>query len=271
MIQDNLFNHKQFAYLKWATALVLLSAFAYLLDQPRINANGGTWLGYTLGTIGALLILWLMWLGVRKRQYGNESGNLRAWVSAHIYLGSALAVVGTLHAGFQIGWNVHSLAYVLMMATIASGIWGLTLYIRLPKEMSDVLNKQGPEAISKQIADLDREAGKLVKNTSDVVERSISLSLKQGLYTSKSNRWTGQVPVCNTEKAVTCLQGLLGANPGLSELYRNQLQRLRALKQLRQYLHLRLWLELWLAVHVPLSFGLLAALVAHVMSVFFYW
>ena len=30
-------------------------------------------------------------------------------------------------------------------------------------------------------------------------------------------------------------------------------------------------MEVWLYVHVPLSIALLAALVAHVVSVFFYW
>lgn len=271
MIQDNLFNYRHFAFLKRAVALALISAISYLAYQPAITSNGGTWLGYGLGSIGAALIVWLMWLGVRKRQYANESGNLRAWVSAHIYLGLALAVVGTLHAGFQIGWNVHSLAYVLMMATIASGVWGLTLYIRLPQDMSDVLNRQGPEAISVQIANMDREASKLKKNTASVVERTVDLSLKQGIYQKRFNQWTGRVRNCQTDKAVAYLQSQLGSNPELSELYRNQVQRLRALKQLRHYFHLRFWLELWLAVHVPLSFGLLAALIAHVVSVFFYW
>jgi len=30
-------------------------------------------------------------------------------------------------------------------------------------------------------------------------------------------------------------------------------------------------LEVWLFVHVPLTFVLLAALFAHIISVFFYW
>jgi hypothetical protein len=30
-------------------------------------------------------------------------------------------------------------------------------------------------------------------------------------------------------------------------------------------------LDLWLFIHVPLSIALIAALVAHVVSVFFYW
>lgn len=271
MIQDNLFNYKRFVFLKWALLLTLISSFAYLFDQPRINANGGTWLGYTLGTVGALLIVWLMWFGIRKRQYANESGNLRGWVSAHIYLGLALSVVATLHTGFQIGWNIHSLAYVLTMATIGTGVWGLTFYLRYPTEMSNVLNRQSPEQIAVQIESLDREAGKLTKNADNHLVRTISDSLKQGIFESRRNQRTGTVKNCATDKAVNLLQQEMTRTDSLSDLYRNQVQRLRALKQLRKYYHMRYWLELWLAVHVPLSFGLLAALIAHVLSVFIYW
>jgi hypothetical protein len=30
-------------------------------------------------------------------------------------------------------------------------------------------------------------------------------------------------------------------------------------------------MDLWLYFHVPLSFSLLAALIAHIVAVFFYW
>jgi hypothetical protein len=30
-------------------------------------------------------------------------------------------------------------------------------------------------------------------------------------------------------------------------------------------------LEVWLFIHVPVTFALIAALVAHIVSVFFYW
>src|SRR5690606_30797663 len=100
--------------------LVSILLYAWpVYAEPR---NGGTWQGYTLGTIGALLIGWLLWLGVRKRRYAKGSGTVQGWVSAHVYLGSALLVVATLHAGFQLGWNIHSLAYLLMVAVILSGM-----------------------------------------------------------------------------------------------------------------------------------------------------
>lgn len=272
MIQDNLFNYKNFLFLRISVFLVLLSAFAYLFDQPTIVANGGTWLGYTLGSIGALLILWLLYLGVRKRQYTKQAGNLRAWVSAHIYLGIALAVVGTLHAGFQIGWNIHSLAYLLMMATIVSGIWGLVLYVRLPIKMSNTLNHKDPAAIVAEIESLDRDASKMgIRNMPEKIQRALNASNQQLIFNKKRERLTGCVRECKTEQVILLLQDQLGRSESLSNVYKNQVERLRALRQLRRYYCMRHWLNFWLLVHVPLSVGLLAALIAHVVSVFFYW
>ena len=51
----------------------------------------------------------------------DDAWSLKAWVSAHVYLGLSLIVIATLHTGFQFGWNVHTLAYALMMLVILSG------------------------------------------------------------------------------------------------------------------------------------------------------
>ena len=90
-----------------------------------------------LGTIGAGLILWLTALGMRKRAMTRKKWSLKAWTSAHVYLGLSLIVIATLHTGFQFGWNIHTLAYALMMLVIVSGIYGITAYAFLPKELSD--------------------------------------------------------------------------------------------------------------------------------------
>ena len=48
-------------------------------------------------------------------------------------------------------------------------------------------------------------------------------------------------------------------------------QKEAALTRLRRHLRIRALLEIWLYVHVPLTFALIAALSAHIISVFFYW
>jgi len=48
-------------------------------------------------------------------------------------------------------------------------------------------------------------------------------------------------------------------------------QKSEMLDQLRRDRRYRAILEIWLVAHVLLSFALLAALIAHVVSVFYYW
>src|SRR5262245_21950563 len=107
-------TYKIFRCAIFAGVLSTASIVAYLIDSPRDSQNGGTWLGYTLGTIAALLILYLMWFGVRKRSYRSTSGGAVGWLSAHVYLGLTLLLLATLHCGFQFGLNVHTAAYALM-------------------------------------------------------------------------------------------------------------------------------------------------------------
>jgi hypothetical protein len=50
------------------------------------------------------------------------------------------------------------------------------------------------------------------------------------------------------------------------------LQRRQAqLGRMRRHMRLKAMLEIWLYVHVPATFALLAALAAHIVSVFYYW
>ena len=48
-------------------------------------------------------------------------------------------------------------------------------------------------------------------------------------------------------------------------------RRMSHLDRMRRHMRIRGLLEVWLYVHVPVTFALLAALTAHIISVFYYW
>jgi len=48
-------------------------------------------------------------------------------------------------------------------------------------------------------------------------------------------------------------------------------RRRSSLARIRKHLRLKALLEIWLYVHVPLTFALIAALFVHIVSVFYYW
>jgi hypothetical protein len=270
--------HRRFLYLKVATILSLASILAYLAWEPEGGQNnGGTWLGYALGTIGALLIVWLMLLGLRKRRYGPGNFSLKGWLSAHVYLGLALALVATLHAAFQVGWNIHTLAYALMMLVIASGIWGIVVYVRVPRLMTINRQSQTFGDITREILELDRELGDLAIPLGDEYAEEVRRSREEtrlggGVWRQLSGRDRN----CGTARALARVRELArGLPPELAErgaallvtLGRKQ----ELLNRARRDIRYKALMDLWLYVHVPLSFGLLAALTAHIISVFFYW
>jgi hypothetical protein len=243
--------------------------------QPR--HNGGSWLGYTLGTIGGLLILWLSVLGIRKRAMTRGRWSLKGWTSAHVYLGLALIVFGTLHTGFQFGWNVHTLAWVLMMLVILSGVYGITVYSMLPQGLSDSRSEMtGPqmiEAVNSFDKQLQISAQPLSDEDSAVVLGSLGEDPFGG---SAMRRLSGSYPKCGNLAALRIMRQRHQETSGKEEAAIDQVVQLlekkaAALQRLRGYIRRRALLEVWLFVHVPLTFVLIAALLAHIISVFFYW
>jgi hypothetical protein len=270
----------EYAGFRWFKAAVLLCAAAaalYLWHEPAIKPNGGTWLGYTLGTVGALLIVWLLWYGVRKRSYRSRTGSVQGWLSAHVYLGTALVVVVTLHTGFQLGWNVHALAYVLMLAVIASGLYGVFFYFRVPPAMTANLGEDTLESILLHIADIDREMREKAMSIPDpllaLIDRSVTGTRLGG------GAWrliSGRDPQCPTAAAVQAwsLHAKKLSGEGATrerEVYALLLQKNELLLRARRDMRHKALLDLWLFFHVPLAFALIAALAVHVVTVFVYW
>ena len=276
-LHDGFLRHANFRWLKIATILCLLTIASYLMIDVTPRHNGGSWYGYALGTIGVGLILWLTLLGLRKRAMTRGRWSLKAWTSAHVYLGLSLIVIGTLHTGFQLGWNVHTLAYVLMMLVILSGLFGIIVYATLPTalsnnraEMTQVQMLEAIRAIDRQLHDA---AQPLPQAQASLVRQSLNDDPFGG---SLIARLSGRYPRCATAAAQASLRHWTGDHPDTGKEPLEKIDALLERKQamlarLRRHLRLKALLEIWLYVHVPATFALLAALTAHIVSVFFYW
>lgn len=309
-MHQSFLRHRDFLWAKVALALCALSSLAYLAHRPADPPNGGTWLGYLLGSLGAGLIGWLLWFGVRKRQYRSDAGTVADWLSAHVYLGASLLLIASLHCGFQFGWNVHTLAYVLMALVILSGFYGVYVYVRYPAMVTANRAGQGREAMLAEIAELDeaslaladqvgREAHAVVLNA---IERTVIgggiwdqltggrrrpgsdvgvrlQAIAQELQRREPASGAGLEGIKDFQAtAITFLAAQVKAGEGSAErLARVQslvelIGRRRALvDRLQRDVAYHARMEVWLFLHVPLSLGLLGALIAHVVSVFFYW
>ncbi len=294
-MQESFLLYRRNRYLWASLALSAAAIMAYAWHEPDGPANGGTWLGYTLGGVAAALILWLTALGIRKRRYGSTLGRLQGWVSAHVYLGLSLLVITTLHCGFQFGWNVHTAAYALMCVVIASGIVGVVLYIRYPRQLSSIRSGLTREQLQQQLAELDAQSVRLAAALpTEFVEVLRSnrdrVRLGDGLWALLAGRDRSQalvpagdgsvltvVPNPRQTAVMEFLSDRLSRSTRgdqtrvISELLALVTARGAVLDRLRRHSQMKAWLDVWLFVHVPATLALLAALIAHVFAVFVYW
>ena len=274
---ENVLVYRRLRYFKIALGLCAAAVAAYLWHTPLGGrANGGTWLGYTLGGVGAALILWLTWFGIRKRRYGRVRWMLEDWLSGHVYLGLSLVLITLLHAGFQVGWNVHTAAFALMVLVIASGLYGLYAALRYPPMVSD--NRQGMtvDQLLERIVDLGDEAERMAVEMDDAINDAVQQARRQpAVATSLIGQLRGRPKACRMAAARELVErtaaesGASGEQTGrlLTVLVRIE----DLLARLRLDMRLRARMRVWRFLHVPLTIALFPALAAHVLAVFFYW
>jgi hypothetical protein len=296
---DAILTYARSRYLWISLALMGGSLAAYIWHDPGGPPNGGTWLGYTLGTIAAALIVWLMLFGLRKRSYVTSPGTLRGWLSAHVYLGTSLIFVVLLHTGFDIHWNLHTLTFVLMLIVIFSGFFGMYVYLRYPTLMTRNRESATRNAMLEEIGDIDQNALALADGIDPkihaIVLRSIeNTRLGGGVWTQLRARDGSDLALDSLQASIAAREKqqqeatsgqatmfamvdfLAGrAIDKQSEALRKLIDMISRKKRLAtrvaRDIQFQAMMEIWLYFHVPISFALLAALIAHIVSSFFYW
>lgn len=276
---EGFLRHKNFLFAQIATGLCVLATGVYFVTAGRLQEppSGGSWIGYTLGTMSAGLIVWLSCLGIRKRVISSGHYSLKAWVSAHVYLGLSLTVLATLHTGFQFGWNVHTLAYVLMMLVIISGALGIWAYATLPQALHGNRGETTRKQMIEQIESLDRQiheaAQPLDRAAAELARQTIEDTEMGGGFLT---RLTNSYDHCANRRALARLKAL--PPPGsavqaeaMTKCEQLMQQKAEVLALARRQMQITAFLEGWLFVHIPATIALLAALTAHIVSVFAYW
>lgn len=329
MQPSGLIRYKDYRYLKAVCLLVAVSAVAYSIEPVGSDRYGGTWVGYVLGILSALIVLLLMWYGIAKRRtprainrrqyqkaerrkpatgesedgqpeagdakklqeregadrrarHARETlrygGTLQGWLSAHIYLGGAVLVLATLHTGFQFGWNVHTLSYALLLLVVVSGIYGVYVYVNYPRLIT--LNMGGGlmSDVLLRIAELDELARAralgLPAEINALVLRASSGTRLGGSFWQQLNGYQRHCPTRQAAQEILKLGSkyLSDDQPRLMrDLYAVLLRKEKLVLKARREIMLTARMQVWLYIHVPLSIGLLAALIAHVVAILFYW
>lgn len=287
---ETFLTHRSGRWAKWAVALIIASAIGYWAEDLRVPPNGGSVFGYTSGTIAAVLMLVLTYLGRRKRHYGSKLGTVKGWTSAHVYLGVALIGLTLLHSGFQVGWNWHTLAFALMLIVCFSGIYGVWAYQHYPALIDRNNLSQTRGALIDQLLALDQEIAASLTRHEPHIASMVQGSLER---TALADRWLdilrgndrsevllpgkGLVPNKDMTALIDYLieqieQGAQGDTAlNLQSLITSLSERATLISRIKEDLRLVTLTRIWLIVHIPLAFAAVVAVIIHVIAVFLYW
>ncbi len=272
MRQQTFVNYRHYRWLWITLAGLVASTVLYALNNPFGGRNGGTAVGYFLGTVSTIAIVWLMAFGMRKRAYSSAVGTVEGWLAAHVWIGIGLLYLVPLHSGFSFGCNVHTLAYVLMVLTIVTGIWGAANYSTLSARISSHRGGRKDEVVLTEVHSIDEDLERVSKGKSDSFMQVVN-ALDYRFTPSLVAIFTpNAVPVFDHVKAremiAKVIEGeredafkVLGLIDRKSDLARQVLSEAR----------IKALLKVWLYFHVPISVALCVALAIHIFSVFFLW
>jgi hypothetical protein len=313
----NFLGYRNYRYLKLAGVLVGFFLLSYWAISPFGGTSyGGTWFGYLLGSVSLVMVLLLAWYGVRRRRTPmmpdrrradrrrmmltvgadqpkrrgrdrrlpgtdrswRNGGTLRGWLSAHVYLGAVLLVTVSLHSGFRFGWNVHTLAYLLVLVVLVSGIYGVFAYVRYPRLITENIGGDTLHSLQLRISELDEMARIRALGLPDKVNALVSMARTETrLGGNLFQQLSATRHYCPTAVALRELQLLgqelvSGDQPQLMrDLHFVLLQKQQLVRKARNDIYLNARMRSWLYLHTPLSVALLAAIVAHVLTIFLYW
>jgi hypothetical protein len=258
----------------WSLALTTGSYVVYAI---YVYPHGGSLMGLIYGVIGSIIIVLLMYFGVRKRSYKSTLGTLEDWLHAHIYLGILVFFIILFHSGFRFHDKVATTAFILLALVFLSGIIGVFLYTYVPPLLIDVESKLSAEQISSQINQLAQVIRRLASDKSPAF-RDYCANLLRTEQPKSLAGWRIMAPAVNprAHAIATPLASDLELIPPAERAEFIQLLALaNQMKDLRETLiHKQRYINImaaWLYVHVPLSFAMLVAIFAHIIAFFFYW
>lgn len=237
---------------------------------------GGSIEGLLYGVVGTVLIGVLMYLGIRRRSYSSHMGTLQGWVSAHVYLGLLTLLVIPLHAGFRFGWDVHTLAFALLVLVVLSGVVGILLYCVLPGRLTRLEARQQADKIDPELTGLLESMRTLVKDKSDVLVGiyKTELAMSQARIPSGWSLLRGQTRDLLAERsadlAAKAIKVPLEEQATFQVLSQLLLKKAQLESNLLHQMQLRNALKAWLYIHVPVSIAMVCAVVVHLIAVFWY-
>lgn len=259
---------------RWLYTTLIVCAVSiafYIVYAIRDIPRGGGFTGYALGILGTVLLVVLMLLPLRKRQYQRPVGSLDVWMRTHVCLGIMTALIVGMHAGFQMVGLVSIGLSVVFILTLVSGIAGTVLYETLPYIIARMGNNTFREhSLLESMTEMQQELEDIQAGHSDLFRDVVAHTSAGRTYPPSLNpfhlvAWWVRRYRMRKETPDTGRLNELERTVYLSaEVLINRYEQLD-----RQMFYQKI-MQQWLWTHIPLSTALMTLLLVHIVTELYY-
>jgi hypothetical protein len=286
-------SHRRWILWTAIAAAVALGAYLGVSRLTPGGLTGGSAVGQWYGLTGTGLMVYAGLLAAhRKFPRWTWLGARKVWLKGHIWLGLLSAVFLLCHSGFRWGGRLEFVLWLTVIGVLVTGVFGLLLQQVLPRLLTTRVPSEAPyEQIPHLCQVMRRKADSLVdavcgpynpespnvESTQAVIKLvEDSRAQLRTFYEHDVRPYLGQEPPRRSPLAdpiqAEARFTKIGTLTGLADV-KEQLGELATLceerRQLAEQERIHFWLHAWLAVHVPLSAGLLVLTVTHVVTAWY--
>jgi Fe-S-cluster-containing dehydrogenase component/CRP-like cAMP-binding protein len=238
----------------------------------------GSWLTmrWLTGLVGFVGIAGVMTYPLRKQVYRRRAGALRYWLLIHVYLGALAGVILMLHSGTRTGGLLTTALYVAFDVCIASGLFGIGVYILAPRIMTSI--EGDPlliEDLIERREELEKELAEIVEGSDGWLREEIEERVISRFKTFRflMRQFTRREPL-----TALLAEAREPFKERLSRLATNdeRMLLLRAIetavtvRRVDALIYLHKVLRIWIAPHVVSTSIMLALMIVHVIQVIYF-
>lgn len=206
-------------------------------------------------------------------------GQLEVWYYWHLMLGCLSILLILTHAGFHFGNVVAVLAFVFLVGVVVTGILGYFIYWVVPPALTRIEERvqKTPEELREELRSVNQDLEELVRETSpafrEIYEREAAIP---GISLTPSLRWLwGPADIQRDTVRPDRMRLVISEIPAAEqEDFRKMVRLIFQKEKLEVSLYPQLrydyLLKIWLALHIPLTAGLMVFSLIHIVSIWYY-
>jgi len=206
-------------------------------------------------------------------------GRLEVWYYWHLMLGCLSILLILTHAGFRFDNVVAMLAFVCLVGVVLTGILGYFIYRFVPPALTQIEERvqKTPEELREELRAVNQELEEVSRGKSprfrEIYEREAAIP---GISLSPSLRWLwGPASIQRDTVRPDRMRLVINEIPAAEqEDFRKMVRLVFQEEKLEVSLYPQLrydyLLKIWLALHIPLTAGLMVFSLIHIVSIWYY-